>query len=163
SRVIPNLKPDGIDEFPFFSSLLADLHPHFVALPFELLVLSVAAAHVLSRGATLRSIWTQGAAALALGGLLVINTWDIAPFWLLYVGLSLYSAVLCGSEWRRRWAAACVAPLAGAVLFAPYFVGYSGPPLSLGLVREDRTPIASLVVLFGWAVVLLAGLAVFTR
>ena len=40
SRIIPNLKPDGIDEFPFFSALLSDLHPHFVALPFELLVLS---------------------------------------------------------------------------------------------------------------------------
>ena len=65
-----------------------------MALPFELLVLAVAAAHVLSRGATLRSIWTQGLAALALGGLLVINTWDIAPFWLLYVGLSVYAASL---------------------------------------------------------------------
>ena len=134
SRVIPNLQPDGIDEFPFFSALLSDLHPHFMALPFELLVLTIAAAHVLSRGATLRSAWTLGLAALALGGLLVINTWDIAPFWLLYVGLSLYAAYF--SQWRWRWLAAALTPLVGALVYAPYFVGYAGPPLGLGIVTN---------------------------
>jgi YYY domain-containing protein len=161
SRVIPNLQPDGINEFPFFSALLSDLHPHFMALPFELLVLTCAAAHVLSRGATLRSAWTQGLAVLALGGLLVINTWDIAPFWLLYVGLSLYAAYF--SEWRWRWLAAALPPLAGALVYAPYFVGYAGPPLGLGIVTGDRTPLGSLLVLFAWAIVLLAALGVFTR
>jgi len=161
SRVIPNLQPDGIDEFPFFSALLSDLHPHFMALPFELLVLTIAAAHVLSHGATLRSPWTQGLAALALGGLLVINTWDIAPFWLLYVGLSLYAAYF--SQWRWHWLAAALTPLVGTLVYAPYFVGYAGPPLGLGIVTSDRTPLASLLVLFGWAIVLLASLGTFTR
>src|SRR5229473_494133 len=161
SRVIPNLQPDGIDEFPFFSALLSDLHPHFMALPFELLVLTIAAAHVVSRGATLRSTATQGLAALALGGLLVINTWDIAPFWLLYVGLSLYAGHF--SQWRWRWLAAALTPLVGALVYAPYFVGYAGPPLGLGIVTSDRTPLASLLVLFGWAIVLLASLGTFTR
>src|SRR5919201_6118185 len=87
SRVVPNIQPDGINEFPFFSAFLSDLHPHFVALPFEALALTVASVHALSGGHTLRSVWTQGLAALALGALLVINTWDIAPFWLLYVGI----------------------------------------------------------------------------
>ncbi len=160
SRIVPNTQPDGINEFPFFSAFLSDLHPHFVAMPFELLVLAVAAVHVVSRGATLRSIWTQGLGALALGGLLVINTWDIAPFWVLYVGLSLYAARFC--EWRRRWIAAAVTPFAGAVLYAPYFIGYGGPPLGPGLVT-DRTPLGSLLVLFGWAIVLLASLGLFTR
>ena len=160
SRIIPNLQPDGIDEFPFFSAFLSDLHPHFVAIPFELLVLAVAAAHVVSRGATLRSAWTQGLGAIALGGLLVINTWDIAPFWLLYIGLGLYAARMSG--WRWGWAAAALTPFAGAALYLPYFVGYSGPPLGLGIVRE-RTPFGSLLVLFGWAVVLLAALGTFTR
>ncbi|HEV7662881.1 MAG TPA: DUF2298 domain-containing protein, partial [Chloroflexota bacterium] len=161
SRVMPNTQPDGINEFPFFSALLSDLHPHFVSLPFEVLVLSVVAAHVISRGATLRSLWTQGLGALALGGLLVINTWDIAPFWLLYIGLSAYAASLLGT-WRWRWVAAIGTPFAGAVLYAPYFVGYAGPPLGLGVVT-DRTPLGSLFVLFGWAIFLLAALGLFTR
>ena len=120
----------------------------------------MAAAHVLSRGATLRSAWTQGLAAIALGGLLVMNTWDIAPFWLLYIGVSLYAARSC--VWRWRLVAAVATPFVGAVLFAPYFVGYGGPPLGLGIVR-DRTPFASLLVLFGWAIVLLASLGLFSR
>jgi len=163
SRVIPNTQPDGINEFPFFTALLSDLHPHFVAMPFEIVVLTVAAAHVLSRGATLRSPWTQGLAAVVLGGLLVINTWDIAPFWLLYIGLSLYATRLATEwQWRWRWAAVSATPFAGAVLFVPYFIGYGGPPLGLGIVTE-RTPFGSLWVLFGWAIVLLAALGLFTR
>jgi YYY domain-containing protein len=161
SRVVPNIQPDGITEFPFFTAYLSDLHPHFVALPFEVLVLSLAAAHVLSRGATLRSPWTQGLAALALGSLLVINTWDIAPFWLLYVGLTLYATRFCDWRWRSRLATA-ITPLAGALLFAPYFIGYGGPPLGVGLVTE-RTPLGTELVLFGWAVVLMAALGLFTR
>src|SRR5207237_6012436 len=82
SRVVPNTQPDGINEFPFFTALLSDLHPHFVAMPFELLVLAVAAAHVFTRGAMLRSPWTQGLAAVGLGAVLVINTWAIAALWL---------------------------------------------------------------------------------
>ncbi|MEA2640765.1 MAG: hypothetical protein QOF51_2159, partial [Chloroflexota bacterium] len=31
ARVIPNLQPDGITEFPNFSFLLGDLHPHYMA------------------------------------------------------------------------------------------------------------------------------------
>jgi uncharacterized membrane protein len=48
------------------------------------------------------------------------------------------------------------------VLYAPYFVGYAAPPLGLGIV-VDRTPLGSLLVLFGWAIVLLAALGLFTR
>jgi YYY domain-containing protein len=160
SRIVPNTQPDGINEFPFFTAYLSDLHPHFVALPFEVLALSVAAAHVLSRGATLRSPWTQALAALSLGGLLVINTWDIAPFWLVYIGLSLYAARFC--LWRWRWVAAAATPFAGTLLYTPYFIGYGGPPLGLG-VATDHTPLGSLLVLFSWAVVLLAALGLFTR
>lgn len=160
SRVVPNTQPDGINEFPFFTALLSDLHPHFVAMPFELMVLATAAAHVVSRGATLRSPFTQGLAALGLGGLLVINTWDIAPFWLLFLGLSLYAAHFCA--WRWRWLAAAATPFVGAVLYLPYFVGYGGPPLGIGIVT-DRTPFGSLLVLFGWALFLLAALGLFVR
>ena len=31
-----------IDEFPFFSYLLGDLHPHVLAMPFDLLAVGVA-------------------------------------------------------------------------------------------------------------------------
>ena len=153
SRVVPNIQPDGITEFPFFSAYLSDLHPHFMALPLEALALTVTACHVFSRGCTLRSPITQAAAALALGALLVANTWDIAPFWLAYVGF----AWLAGRELapRRRAALTLAGPLGGVALFLPYFVGYGGPPLGLGIVTE-RTPLGSFLVLFGVQAALLA-------
>ncbi|MBV9357212.1 MAG: DUF2298 domain-containing protein, partial [Chloroflexi bacterium] len=162
SRVVPNTQPDGINEFPFFTTYLADLHPHFMALPFEALALSCAAVHVLTRGATLRSPWTQGLAALSLGSLLILNTWDIAPFWLLYVGLS-YASACCGEQ-RERIITVLAAPLIGTLLVAPYFIGYHGPPLGLGLVQPaDRTPLASELVLFGPQLALLAVLGLAAR
>jgi YYY domain-containing protein len=162
SRIVPNTLPDGINEFPFFTTYLADLHPHFMALPFEALVLTCAAAHVLSRGATLRSPWTQGLAALSLGTLLIANTWDIAPFWLAYVGLA-YATACCQSR-RERLALVALAPLAGVVMVSPYFIGYRGPPLGLGvLAAADRTPLGSLLVLFGPQLVLLAVLGLLVR
>ena len=162
SRIIPNVQPDGINEFPFFSALLSDLHPHFVALPFEMLVVSIGVVHVLSRGASLRSIWTQGLAAVSLGALLIMNTWDIAPFWLLYIGLGLMGALHC--EWRWRWLTAVATPFVGMLLYAPYFVGYSGPPLGLGVVPDAmRTSLASMLVLFAWAIVALGALGLWMR
>ncbi|MBI2755498.1 MAG: hypothetical protein HYX52_02195 [Chloroflexi bacterium] len=160
SRVMPNGRPDGINEFPFFSAYLADLHPHFMAVPFEVLVLALAATHLLASGRTLRSPWTQGGAALALGGLLVLNTWDIAPFWLLYLGFAWISGR--GRRWRERVLLTLAAPVLGIALFAPYFVGYSGPPLGIGLV-DDQTPLPTLLVLFGPQIAVLAAYGLWTR
>ena len=75
-----------IDEFPFFSFLLGDLHPHVLAIPFNLLAVALALNMFLGgwRGEThlfgLRlHISRTGflAAALTLGGLAFLNTWDI--------------------------------------------------------------------------------------
>ncbi len=159
SRIIPTTQPDGINEFPFFTAYLADLHPHFMALPFELLALTCAATHTVCRGATLRSPWTAAVTMLALGALLVINTWDIAPFWTLCCGLALLMAERL--TWRALGAVA-LGPLGGVALMVPYFVGYGGPPLGLGLVSE-RTPLPSLLILFGPQLVLLALLGLLVR
>ncbi|MBI2873052.1 MAG: hypothetical protein HYY00_07705 [Chloroflexi bacterium] len=77
SRVIPGT----IAEFPFFSLLLGDLHPHVMSLPFVLLALGV----VLNAYATHRRLglgwlqehpWEAAALALILGSLAFINLWD---------------------------------------------------------------------------------------
>ena len=88
SRVVPTCNPTASTSSR--SSLLSDLHPARYALR----CWCSGAAHVLSHRATLRSIWTQGLAALALGG--SRSTRDIAPFWLLYFRLSVYAAWMLG-------------------------------------------------------------------
>ncbi len=100
SRVIQDYDLTGsvkeiIDEFPFFSFLHADLHPHILAIPFGLLAISIALNLILdgSRGTislagfsmhlNLESFFLS---ALTLGGLAFLNTWDILIAAALIVG-----------------------------------------------------------------------------
>jgi YYY domain-containing protein len=79
-----------IDEFPQFSFLLADSHPHVMALPYVLLCIGLAL-NVLLRG---RAPNRQELIfyAVCLGGLIFMNTWD-GP---------IYMALLVGAEALRR-------------------------------------------------------------
>ena len=55
SRVIPNT----INEFPLWTFVFADLHPHMIAMPFGLLVVGLALNWVAVRG---RGVWRSGMA-----------------------------------------------------------------------------------------------------
>lgn len=77
-----------IDEFPAFSFLLGDLHPHVMSLPFVLLALTVTLAW-LCKPESPDMTWPRQRAgellltALIVGALGFINTWD----WLAYMAL----------------------------------------------------------------------------
>jgi len=82
-----------INEFPSFSYLLADNHPHVMALPFLLLALGIGLSVALNkRTPTVLHTLFYGVTA---GGLIFLNTWD-AP-----VALGL---VIAGEALRRRHA-----------------------------------------------------------
>ncbi|MCX6022141.1 MAG: DUF2298 domain-containing protein, partial [Chloroflexi bacterium] len=72
-----------ISEYPMFSLLLGDLHPHLMALPLTLLALGVAVALTLG---PLPKRWGRGAAltvlapAVALGALGFANIWDLPTY-----------------------------------------------------------------------------------
>ncbi len=81
SRIIP----DTITEFPAFSFLLGDLHPHVMALPGVLLATALALALWRGQGPlgfhTLRRKPLLGLMlALVFGGLAFQNTWDVLTF-----------------------------------------------------------------------------------
>jgi YYY domain-containing protein len=85
SRIYPINHQDFrvITEFPMFSFLLGDLHPHVMALPFVLLVVGAAISLYRSPEPLDITFWLQRplalvASAMLLGGLAFINTWDIA-------------------------------------------------------------------------------------
>ena len=70
-----------ITEFPFFSFLLGDLHPHVLALPFVVLALSLCLNLFMSEDAPglgwlLRRPLESLAVAFFVGSLAFINTWD---------------------------------------------------------------------------------------
>src|SRR5437764_14149892 len=56
-----------INEFPFFSFVWGDLHPHVIALPFALLCVAIALNSVLSSEAGWRACGSPATAALTLG------------------------------------------------------------------------------------------------
>jgi YYY domain-containing protein len=96
-RNLMGYDPEAIDEFPAFSFLLADLHPHVLGLPFVLLVILMSFEWLLDM--RLRKwedppaaiTWNRiGLSAVVLGSLIFLNTWDY-PF---YVFLFLLSGSL---------------------------------------------------------------------
>ncbi|HSQ39810.1 MAG TPA: DUF2298 domain-containing protein, partial [Anaerolineales bacterium] len=127
-----------IDEFPAFSFVLGDLHPHILSLPFNMLGLGVALNIFLGgwRGAIrffeLRLRTTPRDfffAALVLGGLAFLNTWDILPIAALIVGAYVLVRVReDGWGWSRLEDAFLLGlPLvvASILLYLPFYLGFS--------------------------------------
>jgi len=143
SRVISDFDPmhnaqEVIDEFPFFSFLLGDLHPHVLAIPFNLLAVGIALNIFLGgfRGETnllgLRlNISKTGflASALTLGGLAFLNTWDILIAAALMVGAYiLFRVHEEGWSWPRLedpFALGIPLGVTGLLLYLPFYFGFS--------------------------------------
>jgi len=88
-------KGDIIDEFPFFSFLLGDLHPHVLAMPFAFLAIGLALNLLLGGGnGKIQWVWmrfkinppTFFLAAVSLGSLAFFNTWDFPFYVALFAG-----------------------------------------------------------------------------
>ena len=86
----------AITEFPMFSFLLGDLHPHVMALPFVLLAVAAALTFYRSREPLDITFWLRRpaalvAAAIIVGGLSFINTWDIVTMAFVVVAAAFVS------------------------------------------------------------------------
>jgi YYY domain-containing protein len=142
-----------IDEFPMFSFLLGDMHPHVLALPFVLLAvmfcLNLLAgalapeAHREERAGFWNSLGERvkrlsGATGLSWGGLILtalvlgslafLNTWDF-PIYVLLAALAFGGGVALreGLTWRAvGGAVVAFVTLAalGYLLYAPFYVGF---------------------------------------
>ncbi len=127
-----------IDEFPFFSFLLGDLHPHVLAIPFNLLAIAVALNLFL--GGWRGTIKLFGArlhinyagflfSALVIGGLAFLNTWDILIAATLIVSAYVFMrANEDGWRWERIEDLLLFAlPLGilSVALYFPFYIGFS--------------------------------------
>ncbi len=140
SRVIPFT----INEFPYWSFLFADLHPHMIGIPFTILFIGLALNLVLGYGTRLAGDgWPEGALTfcvlpLTLGALATINTWDLPT----YLGLGILAFLV--REYRGRGTVRVVPAMIYVLslvalaygLYYPFFrhyvaIGSSG----IGLVR----------------------------
>jgi len=177
TRIIPNT----INEFPFFSFLFADLHPHMIGIPFTLLVLGLALGivressvfsphtsslipHTLTRVACCvfrspRFLVTLFCLAIALGSLVAINSWDLPT----YLGV-VFCALLI-QQWvgERRLSLVGLVMLLmrfgiivalSLLLYLPFFQSYQALFVGLGLVRS-RTPLLHYLAIHGFFIVVL--------
>ncbi|MCE5299781.1 MAG: DUF2298 domain-containing protein, partial [Spirochaetia bacterium] len=74
-----------ITEFPFFSWLLGDMHPHQMAIPFVLLALNLALSLIKWEDRNLFEVKAEklvflGFTGLVLGGLWFLNSWDFPTY-----------------------------------------------------------------------------------
>lgn len=118
-----------IGEFPAFSFILSDNHPHVLSLPFAITAIGLMLNIVLRRR-------EPGASELLLygvtvGGLAFLNAWDAPTFLLGLVGAEALRRLLASEKGRLAswdWLAlikfgALLALIAG-VAYLPYFVGF---------------------------------------
>ncbi len=142
SRVVQDYDLNGtfreaIDEFPAFSYILGDLHPHVLSMPFVLLAIAVALNLFLGGwNGSINLFFGQlrisklgfFVSALVLGGLAFLNTWDI-----LFIGvLIVFSYALAqvreaGWGWERIEDVLLLGiPLAitAFVMYLPFYVGF---------------------------------------
>ncbi len=184
SRVVHDYTLQGgdqevIDEFPFFSFLNGDLHPHTLAYPFALLAISLAVnvymgkrqdtqngggkaqdetreLHLASR--LLHPIGLDGLDlllyAVCLGALGFLNTWDFPIY------LFLVVAALAVRRWQEAgrldekamWGAVLFGALvgiAGFVLYLPFYVSFQSQARGILPNLFNGTRFPQFLVMFG--------------
>ncbi|MHB8620397.1 MAG: DUF2298 domain-containing protein, partial [Chloroflexota bacterium] len=143
-----------IDEFPQFSFLLGDLHPHVMALPLATLALGLSLAMLVRPGPLrwARSDWLPLAVLPVVAGSLgFANTWDLPTYLaillmaiLLSGYLHLRSLAAAGTEsarsWRAfDWRAPLWVALAAGACYLPFYVGFQSQAGGVGLVSGQTT------------------------
>lgn len=149
---------ETIDEFPQFSFLLGDMHPHVLALPFALLMMAVALnLYVGSAQGEITSLWSGAQRAplwplyaLAVGGLSFLNTWDFP----------IYAFVLVSALALGRWRAGklnildSVADLlilgaTGFILYGPFYRAFTSQASGIAPNLFNGTRAGQFFVMFG--------------
>ena len=115
-----------ITEFPFWSLLFADLHPHLMGLPFFGLVIALAVAYVASVNAGMRGrSWVLACLlGLAVGLVRTVHTWDVPTAVLVASGGIAFGQLFSTRRWDLRfWDAVghiALMMVSLTVFFAPY-------------------------------------------
>lgn len=160
SRVIEHT----INEFPFWSFLFADLHPHLIGIPLAALYLAVLLVLLASPPHPWKVAWRRDLAllsllALLLGALASVNLWELPT----YLGLGLFTLVArqgyaSGAfAWPRILLLGGLYATGAYLLFLPFFDTYVNLAASgLGLVKTPD-PLGHWLLIWGFFVFVLLG------
>jgi len=158
TRIIGPESPTPITEFPYFTFLYGDLHPHMLAMPLGALALALALA-VVWQGRRTDAGLLAGLPMVAMGGLVVgalqvTNSWDYPTYLLLLSATYLLSSFVREgklTKWGTVWALVKAATTYGvaSLLFLPfnraYELFYNGVDPSQG-----KTSLHDYLIIFGF-------------
>ncbi len=146
-----------IQEFPFFSFLLGDMHPHVMSIPFIALFIGIAL-NIYRLPSDFwrnyRSVYPYAivlTAALVLGGIGFNNLWDMPTFAALLIGILALKAYREGSDIPQSIALAFfpvgLAILALAVLmYSPYLLDINAGVNGIGVVITHTRAVHMFIV-----------------
>ena len=146
-----------IQEFPFFSFLLGDMHPHVMSIPFIALFVGIAL-NIYRLPSDFwrnyRSVYPYAivlTAALVLGGLGFNNLWDMPTFAALLIGILALKAYREGSDIPQSVALAFfpvgLAILAlAALMYSPYLLDINAGVNGIGVVITHTRAIHMFIV-----------------
>jgi YYY domain-containing protein len=137
-----------INEFPYWSFLFADLHPHIIGIPLAGMFLALALVLIENAHTDWRVRWRYGLALLAvfalfLGAMAAVNLWELPT----YLGLGILAFLISQfrGQGRIHWlltlGVAFVYAAGAYLLFLPFFASYVNVGASgVGLLRAPDAP-----------------------
>lgn len=144
SRVIQDIDLVGnvsglspIDEFPAFSFVLGDLHPHVLVMPFVMLLVGLAL-NIFRGGMDVEQkllgikipfkLDLFFISAITLGGIAFLNTWDLPVYFtLLVTAFAIRQVLKKGWDWERLFELLKLALPLGIIsllLYLPFFISF---------------------------------------
>lgn len=154
-----------IQEFPFFSFLLGDLHPHVISIPFVILFMALCwnflqSPNISWKKDKIRNYSTIITFSLVLGGLGFTNLWDLPVFSMLFltiVCLKTYQSPNCNFvTLTRNTLSVGIAVIGLALLmFLPYYLKFNGSLTGINIVEGETTRSIHAFIVWGTYLVLL--------
>lgn len=165
---------EPIAEFPAFSFILGDLHPHVLALPFAFLGIAFALNWWLDQDKPILDIkkWFQGHfqnqfrnlttnnktfllfTAIILGAMSFLNTWDVLIYLFLITGafaLAQWRAYgrLSAIILRQAFSLGVILTILAVLLYLPFYLGFrsqAGPPFLLPMAMRPTRLVHFLII-----------------
>jgi YYY domain-containing protein len=143
---------DTINEYPIFSMLWGDVHPHVIGIFNQIFLLFILVFALLRwDDLSRRGRWLVcGLAAVSLGSMPGINTWDV----LIYAPITIVFGLLI--LWRHRrepfgeerpWMLLAAVPPLAVALYLPYYLQLQSAGIGgIGIVPTPSAPVEFLLV-----------------
>lgn len=132
-----------ITEFPYWSMLFADLHPHVMGLPFFGATIGLVVAYAVSvrAGLRLHGWFIAGLVGVGVGLVRTVHTWDFPTAVLIAAAGIPLGQMLRAGRWQERWWDAvghlALAGAVAAIAFSPYTAHFE--TFDPGITRAPET------------------------